>query len=144
MNFKERTFLNNYREIQEAVAAGERALDSLRAVEKSLNSAGGWGLFDMFGGGMFSTMIKQSKINDARGELEAARYALRSFEKELQDVSRAVDLRIDIGSFLSFADFFFDNFFVDWMVQSKIDQAKSQVSQAIRQVEGILTELRRM
>ena len=70
----------------------------------------------MFGGGMFSTMIKQSKINDARGELEAARYALRSFEKELQDVSRAVDLRIDIGSFLSFADFFFDNFFVDWMV----------------------------
>lgn len=93
---------------------------------------------------MFSTMIKQSKINDARGELEAARYALRSFEKELQDVSRAVDLRIDIGSFLSFADFFFDNFFVDWMVQSKIDQAKSQVSQAIRQVEGILTELRRM
>ena len=59
-------------------------------------------------------------------------------------MSRAVDLRIDIGSFLSFADFFFDNFFVDWMVQSKIDQAKSQVSQAIRQVEGILTELRRM
>lgn len=50
MNFKERTFLNNYREIQEAVAAGERALDSLRAAEKSLNSAGGWGLFDMFGG----------------------------------------------------------------------------------------------
>ena len=136
--------MNNYREIQEAVAAGERALDSLRAAEKSLNSAGGWGLFDMCGGGMFSTMIKQSKINDARGELEAARYALRSFEKELQDVSRAVDLRIDIGSFLSFADFFFDNFFVDWMVQSKIDQAKSQVSQAIRQVEGILTELRRM
>ena len=136
--------MNNYREIQEAVAAGERALDSLRAAEKSLNSAGGWGLIDMFGGGMFSTMIKQSKINDARGELEAARYALRSFEKELQDVSRAVDLRIDIGSFLSFADFFFDNFFVDWMVQSKIDQAKSQVSQAIRQVEGILTELRRM
>ena len=136
--------MNNYREIQEAVAAGERALDSLRAAEKSLNSAGGWGLLDMFGGGMFSTMIKQSKINDARGELEAARYALRSFEKELQDVSRAVDLRIDIGSFLSFADFFFDNFFVDWMVQSKIDQAKSQVSQAIRQVEGILTELRRM
>ena len=136
--------MNNYREIQEAVAAGERALDSLRAAEKSLNSAGGWGLFDMLGGGMFSTMIKQSKINDARGELEAARYALRSFEKELQDVSRAVDLRIDIGSFLSFADFFFDNFFVDWMVQSKIDQAKSQVSQAIRQVEGILTELRRM
>ena len=136
--------MNNYREIQEAVAAGERALDSLRAAEKSLNSAGGWGLFDMFGGGMSPTMIKQSKINDARGELEAARYALRSFEKELQDVSRAVDLRIDIGSFLSFADFFFDNFFVDWMVQSKIDQAKSQVSQAIRQVEGILTELRRM
>ena len=143
MNFKERTFLNNYREIQEAVAAGERALDSLRAAEKSLNSAGGWGLFDMFGGGMFSTMIKQSKINDARGELEAARYALRSFEKELQDVSRAVDLRIDLGSFLSFADFFFDNFFVDWMVQDRINKARDQVRDAIWKVENVMRELER-
>ena len=48
------------------------------------------------------------------------------------------DLNIDAGGFLSFADYFFDGFFVDWMVQDKINRAKEQVSEAIRQVERVM------
>ena len=37
------------REMKEAMDAGERALTSLRNAQVKLNSAGNWGLFDMFG-----------------------------------------------------------------------------------------------
>ena len=50
-------------EMREAILAGERALSSLRSAQEKLNSAGNWGLLDMFGGGMFSTLIKHSKMN---------------------------------------------------------------------------------
>ena len=35
------------REMQEAIAAGERALLSLRSAREKLDSAGNWGIFDM-------------------------------------------------------------------------------------------------
>ena len=42
---------NNVIEIKEAIAAGERALSSLYVAQEKLNSARGWGMFDLFGGG---------------------------------------------------------------------------------------------
>ena len=50
------------KEKREAIAAGYRALNSLRTAQNDLNSAKSWGLWDMFGGGFFSTMIKRSKM----------------------------------------------------------------------------------
>ena len=49
---------------------------------------------------------------------------------------------MEVGSFLSFADFFFDGFVADYLVQSKISEAKEQVSDAIDKVESILKELK--
>ena len=131
------------REMKEAMDAGERALSSLRSAQEKLNSAGIWGLFDMFGGGLFSTMIKRSKMDDAQNLMEAAKTDLKRFQKELKDVNIPLDLRMEVGSFLSFADFFFDGFVADYLVQSKISDAKEQVSDAIIRVEQILSELKR-
>ena len=131
------------REMKEAILAGERALSNLRSAQEKLNSAGNWGLFDMFGGGLFSTMIKRSKMDDAQNLMEAAKTDLKRFQKELKDVNIPLDLRMEVGSFLSFADFFFDGFVADYLVQSKISDAKEQVSDAIIRVEQILSELKR-
>ena len=131
------------REMKEAMDAGERTLSSLRSAQEKLNSAGNWGLFDMFGGGLFSTMIKRSKMDDAQNLMEAAKTDLKRFQKELKDVNIPLDLRMEVGSFLSFADFFFDGFVADYLVQSKISDAKEQVSDAIIRVEQILSELKR-
>ena len=131
------------REMKEAVDAGERALSSLRNAQEKLNSAGNWGLFDMFGGGLFSTIMKRSKMDDAQQLMEAAKTDLKRFQRELKDVNIPLDLRMEVGSFLSFADFFFDGFVADYLVQSKISEAKEQVSDAIIRVEQILNELRR-
>lgn len=129
------------REMKEAMDAGERALATLRSAQEKLNSASNWGLFDMFGGGLLSTVMKRSKMTDAQNLMEAAKMDLRRFQKELKDVNVPLDLRIEVGSFLSFADFFFDGFVADYLVQSKISDAKEQVSDAIFRVEQILREL---
>lgn len=131
------------REMKEALDAGERALSSLRNAQEKLNSAGNWGLFDMFGGGLFSTIMKRSKMDDAQQLMEAAKSDLKRFQRELKDVNIPLDLRMEVGSFLSFADFFFDGFVADYLVQSKISEAKEQVSDAIIRVEQILSELKR-
>ena len=106
------------KEKREAIDAGNRALKSLRNAQDNLNSAKNWGLWDMFGGGFISTMAKHSKMDRAKQNMEQARC-----------------------DFLSFADWFFDGFVVDWMVQDRINQASRQVAEAIRRVEGILRQL---
>lgn len=130
------------KEMAEAIWAGERALTSLKTAQNQLNGARNWGLFDMFGGGMLSSMIKHSKINDASRCMENAKRDLQVFQRELRDVNIPLDLRMEVGSFLSFADFFFDGFVADYLVQSKISEAREQVDDAIRMVENILRNLK--
>ena len=128
------------RERQEAIDAGERALDSLYGVRKELESSWNWGLLDMFGGGMFTTFVKHSKMNDAQRYMERAKRDLAAFSRELADVSET--LNINSGDFLTFADYFFDGFVADMMVQSRIRDAQRQVDDAIYRVESILSRLR--
>lgn len=86
-------------------------------------------------------MAKHSKMDRAKQNMEQARYDLRNFSRELNDVNMACHLDIETGDFLSFADWFFDGFVVDWMVQDRINQASRQVAEAIRRVERILRQL---
>ena len=132
------------KEKREAINAGNRALNSLRTARENLNSAKNWRLVDMFGGGFFSTMLKHSKMDQAKENMEQAKYDLRNFSKELDDVNMACNLNIDTGDFLSFADYFFDGLIIDWMVQTKIREASDNVKEAIRRVERLRTRLYEM
>ena len=132
---------NYEKEKQEAIDAGNKALRSLRKAQENLGSAKSWGIFDMLGGGFISTMFKHSKVDQAKENMEQAKYDLRNFSKELNDVNIACNLNIETGDFLSFADWFFDGFIVDWMMQDRINQASQQVEEAIRRVEDILRQL---
>jgi len=129
-------------EMKQAIAAGERALSSLYVAQDRLNSARNWGALDMFGGGIFITMMKRSKVSEASTYVESAKRDLAKFQKELQDVSLPLNMKIEIGSFLSFADFFFDGFVADYLVQNKIANAREQISDAIIRVQRILGDLK--
>lgn len=129
------------KEKREAADAGNRALRSLKAAQENLSSAKNWGIWDMLGGGFISTMAKHSKMDRAKENLAKARSDLKSFSRELQDVNMACHLDIETGDFLSFADWFFDGFVIDWMVQDRINQASRQVEEAIHRVETILRQL---
>lgn len=128
-----------YKELREAVQAADDALYHLKAARKCLDSAGNWGLLDIFGGGMISGLVKHGRMADAEREIQEAKYSLEKFSKELRDVSGYSS--IHINGFLTFADFVFDGFLADVMVQSKISNAKRQCDDAIKQVSAIRQEL---
>ena len=44
--------INDRKEINEAIVAGDMALNSLYAAQEKLNSASNWGFADLFGGGV--------------------------------------------------------------------------------------------
>ncbi|HSL41943.1 MAG TPA: hypothetical protein VK897_00830 [Anaerolineales bacterium] len=130
------------KELTEAITAGNDVIASLKNVIASLESAEGWGTWDLLGGGVISTAIKHSRIDEARENIHDVQVRMSRFHRELADVREHVDLQIDIGEFTSFADYFFDGLIVDWIVQSKIveslersKQAKSLVAQTVKELE---------
>ena len=129
------------KEVNEAIAAGERALSSLAAAEKSLSSAKNWGLVDMLGGGTLTTFLKRERMHEAQKKIEAAKRSMNKLSRELRDVDTYVDIDIEMGDFLGFADYFFDGFLADWMVQSKIGKAREQVRRAQEQVWDVRNAL---
>ena len=131
------------REIQEAINAADYALDCLYEAQDCLGSARNWGVIDILGGGFISTFIKRSRMRDASRCIEDAKAAMATFRKELADVDRAMPLAIDEYDFWSFADYFFDGFIADFMVQSQIARAREQVDEAISRVKEIRSQLQR-
>ena len=134
--------VNDRKEINEAIVAGDMALKSLYAAQEKLDSAKGWSWLDLFGGGFFTDMIKHSKMEEAFRFMENAKYNLKIFQRELSDVHLSLDLRMEVGGFLSFADFFFDGIIADYLMQTKIADARDEVENAIYQVQQVLNELR--
>ena len=106
-----------------------------------MRSAGNWGVVDMLGGGLLTSLIKRGKMSGAEAELSQARDALRQFAAELRDVRDAADISVEINDFLGFADLFFDGLIVDWLMQSRIHAAREQVAQAQARVRSVRDEL---
>ena len=129
------------REIDEAIRAGEQALDSLREAKNQLNSARNWGIYDMIGGGLISSMIKHSKIDQANEWMDQANRDLRCFAKELRDVD-GEDLQIDTGSLVTMLDIFCDNFFSDLLVQQKINDGRARIDALSERIEDVLYTLK--
>ena len=129
------------KELQEAVGSGQTVLTILDGVINSLNSAEGWGNWDMLGGGMLADLAKHSKIDDARDQVHLAQELLRRFQRELADIQSAESFLIDISSFDTFVDFFLDSLIVDWIVQSKIHNSLERTTQVRQRVKAILQGL---
>lgn len=141
---EEKELLRAYlKELREAIHVGETVVSALQQAENSMNSARNWGTFDMLGGGMIATAIKRSNMNDGNSYIHEAQKRMRRFEKELKDVQYySQDLKVETGSLLTFADYFFDGLIVDWLVQNKIVNSLNEISNQIRSVNSILNQLR--
>lgn len=134
----------HYREITEALNVGNKVLDSLSLALEHLDSAEGWGTFDLLGGGLISDLAKHSHIDDAKAETENTQRLLRQFKTELSDISIGSDVFIETEGFAKFADFFFDGLIADWFMQSRIQSSQESVSDVESKVSVILKRLREM
>ena len=129
------------REVDEAIRAGERALDSLREAKAKLNSARNWGIYDILGGGVISSVVKHSKMSSANEWVAQANHDLKRFAKELRDVDED-GLYVQAGSLASTLDIFFDNVFSDFIVQNRINEARAEIDRLIDRIERTVWDLK--
>lgn len=128
-------------ELKEAIGAGRSVKGALSDALESLDRAGSWGQFDLFGGGTISGIKKHQHIDAAEENLYRAQVNMRKFQKELLDVKEEAYLDINVSGMLKFADFFFDGFIVDYMVQNKINQSADETRNQYYKVGEILIKL---
>ena len=129
------------KERQEAIAAGKEALADLREAMNCLDSARNWGIYDIIGGGLISSLIKHSRMDKAQQYISNAKNSLRHFEEELRDLDNLDNINLDTQDFWGFADLIFDGILADAAMQSRINDARADLSRAIQQVESILRKL---
>lgn len=114
----------------------DNALLHLTYANTYLSSAGNWGVVDILGGGLFSSIAKHSKMDDAKREIETSKYAIKQLKAYLDNVDLD-SLSINNSDFFAFADLFFDGFISDWLIQSRIRDAQAQVNDAIVQISSL-------
>lgn len=129
------------RELEEACAAGKEALATTDQIAASLDSAEGWGTWDLFGGGLLSDMAKHSHLDDAQAQVEQLQSQLRRFKTELADVTIDADFQVSIDGFLRMADYFFDGIVADWAVLERIHQSQEQIGETRNRINSVLTHL---
>lgn len=129
------------REVNEAVEAGYQAEGAVRQTVEALNSAGNWGTWDLLGGGMLSSVIKHSRLDEAREAADAAQPLLERFRRELADVQAATDLDLPVDGLTRFVDIFMDSFLFDLLVQSRIRASLEQAEAVQAQVRQIIVRL---
>ena len=130
--------LKAQKEIEEAESVGRSLVGAIDAAQDSLESAQGWGLWDMMGGDMLSSIAKHNNINDAEESYIYISNLLQSFNKELGDVNFA---SLSFSSTTIAFDIFFDNIFTDFAVQSKINDALSNTSYLRKNVSDVMNKL---
>lgn len=132
-------------EVAEAIAAGEKVKRALSSASSSLDRAKNWGgTADMLGGGLISTSLKHSHMDDAKRSTHEAQRLLRKFSHELDDIGKSFQANIEISGGLTFADYFFDGLIMDWFVQDKINKSAEQVSDMYRKVEKTINQLKQL
>lgn len=130
------------REIGEAISAGHAAMSQIESIEQSLDSAEGWGTWDILGGGLISDMAKHSHMDEAQAGAEQLQVLLSRFKTELADVHITAQTgQVNVDGFLRFADYFFDGLIADWSVLSRIHDSQASVSQVKGQVSSALSRL---
>lgn len=134
------------REIDEACDAGNKANRALDAALEKLGAAEGLSVWDTFlGGGLLVSALKYSEINSSDDLVHRAQRALRHFETELMDVQNAAteSFTVNKSDIFTFTDLFFDNIFSDWMIHSRITDAKSKLNDVLQDVRKVQDRLAR-
>ncbi|WOO37465.1 hypothetical protein R2R35_02920 [Anaerocolumna sp. AGMB13020] len=131
----------NLAEIREAEAAGRAVLSKIELAEEKLDSAHGWGTWDILGGGLISDVMKHSYLDDAQEAVNSIQTLLHHFHTELADIKLDENLSVQINGFTKFADFFFDGLFSDWAVQSKINSSIEDITRLHSSVDRVMDKL---
>lgn len=130
----------NIKEIDEAIACGEEAIISIENTITELEKAEGWGIADIMGG-FASTAMSHNHVDEARRFAEEAQRKLSRLKREIADIIMMIGSEITVGSFDTFADYFFDGLIFDWVVQTDIGKSLDVVKNIKNQTDKAMSKL---
>ena len=142
--------MDRLKELKEARSAADISIAKIDCGLSQLESASSWGIFDILGGGLFSSLVKSNKIGEANLSLEEISTSLKSLNKELSDVDISLPDAIPDRLSDELFDLVFDNIFTDIRVQGEIKEnlvalkelryaiveIREKVDREIRELEG--------
>lgn len=131
-------------QVKNALETIDELLPLLEDAESNFDSAHSWGIFDMLGGGALTTFIKHSRIDDANRDMDEINLLLQQLTHQLGDINFPEDLKLELGDFATFADFFFDGFLIDAFVASKITESIEKIRETKEKLEDIKRKLKTM
>lgn len=145
--YEQKTILaTSIREIIEAITAGNEAKIALKRALKSLESAKDYSTWDTFlGGGIIATSLKHSKLDESEEEIHYAQRSLQRFHTELLDIQKISfeNIAIERESFVTFADYVFDDIFSAWSTHSKINNSIDRMEQTLQNLLSISDQLQK-
>lgn len=130
--------MNDIGTLNEALELVVQAQNCLEEALDRLESAGGWGLFDLLGGGLITSLIKHGKLSDAEELVRSAQCKLESARRLLN--AGEVDFDLDagqIGGFAKFFDILGDSFLADLWVQGQIAERREAVEALLAKVKNL-------
>ena len=102
-----------------------------QALEK-IDSARNWGLYDIFAGGMISSMVKRGRMKESNQLMEEIERALQRLQKEYGDINLELPEQLNLDF-----DVWFDNIFTDLSVQSNLKKRREQLVYLYDQVDEL-------
>lgn len=136
--------MSRKKELLEARSALERALTQVTLVKKEVQSAQNWGLFDIFAGDFFISLLKRNKITRVNEYMEQLKQTLVQAQKELADINMELLTDISNNSSDYFWDVWFDNIFTDFRVQGQLDKVADQLEKLEHQLKFILKDIQKI
>ena len=137
--------MDRLKELYEAKTAAQEVVARIDNALSSLDSASSWGLFDLLGGGMFSSFVKRERIRDANSEIKEISHSLKLLNKELEDVNMHLPTEISDAMSDNVFDIWFDNIFTDIRVQGEIKEQMTELknfrASVIELIEKLSSEI---
>ena len=143
---------SDIKELSEAIEAGKFVLASLNEVEEHLKKAKDLGTWDLFTDSIFVGHAKHDSVRKSQVAIGRVQQNMQSFKRELNDVGQIMpenDISLNISDYEHFADWFFDNWISDWVVNSKVAvsldrtiDAKSETKDMLRKLENLISDRR--
>lgn len=128
-------------QVTKALSTVNRLIPLVEEAESHFKSARNWSVLDVLGGGFIVDLIKHSKLNKATDSMNEIDFLMRQLRTELGSIEAPNDYRMNVGGFLTFADFFFDGIFADAYMASKIMSSLDEVQKLKNKLYALKSQL---
>ena len=116
----------------------------VNTAESQFKSARNWSFLDLLGGSTIVDLIKHYKLGKAGSTMNDINFLLQRLSNELGNIQIPDDYRMNMGGFLTFADFVFDGFFVDAYMTSKILSSINEIQKLKNRLYSVKEKLESM